>query len=113
MAVACAHGQTRTTAAELVIQGYVRVNAKRIEQAARPIGIGDVLTIAFPNRVVVLEVLGIAERRGSYPEASKLYRCLEEDAAQRSASVRRGEEKPGLISETRLPREAGAFLFEA
>lgn len=72
--------RTRTTAAELVSQGYVRINARRAEQAARPVGIGDVLTIAFPNRVVVLEVLGITERRGSYPEALKLYRHLEEDA---------------------------------
>ena len=73
--------RTRTTAAELISQGYVRVNSRRVEQSARPVGIGDVLTIAFPNRVVVLEVLGIAERRGPYAEASKLYRRLEEDAA--------------------------------
>lgn len=86
--------RTRTTAAELVIQGYVRVNAKRIEQAARPIGIGDVLTIAFPNRVVVLEVLGIAERRGSYPEASKLYRRLEEDAAHGAQASGVGKKSP-------------------
>jgi ribosome-associated heat shock protein Hsp15 len=69
--------KTRTGAAQLVTQGHVRVNTKRVEQAAKPVGAGDVLTVAFHNRVVVLEILGCADRRGPYAEASKLYRLIE------------------------------------
>jgi ribosome-associated heat shock protein Hsp15 len=69
--------KTRTGAAQLVNQGHVRVNSKRIEQSAKPVGAGDVLTISFHNRVVVLEILGCADRRGPYAEASKLYRLIE------------------------------------
>lgn len=69
--------KTRTGAADFIIQGHVRVNSKRVEQAAKPVGAGDILTIAFHNRVVVLEVLACADRRGPYAEASKLYRLIE------------------------------------
>ena len=69
--------KTRPLAVRLIEQGYVRIDGKRIEQPARPVGAGNVLTIAFERRIVVLEILGCAERRGSYPEASKLYRLVE------------------------------------
>jgi ribosome-associated heat shock protein Hsp15 len=69
--------RTRTAAAELISQGHVRVNSRRVEQVAKPVACGDVLTIAFHNRVVVLEILAMAERRGPYAEASQLYRLIE------------------------------------
>jgi ribosome-associated heat shock protein Hsp15 len=69
--------KTRPAAVELITQGFVRVDGKRVEQPARPVGAGNVLTIAFEHRIVVLEILGCAERRRSYPEASKLYRLLQ------------------------------------
>ncbi len=69
--------RTRTAAAELIDQGYVRVNGKRVEQVAKPVSAGDILTIALANRVMVLEVLGFSERRGPYSEASQLYRLIE------------------------------------
>lgn len=72
--------KTRTGAAELVRLGYVRVNGKRAEQVAKPVAAGDVLTVALPGRVVVLEVLGFSERRGPYVEAAKLYRLLGDEA---------------------------------
>lgn len=68
--------KTRTSAAELVRLGFVRVNGKRAEQAAKPVAVGDVLTVALPRKVVVLEVLGCSERRGPFIEASKLYRPI-------------------------------------
>ena len=73
--------KTRALAAELIAQGYVRVDGKRAEQSARPVGAGNILTIAFERRVVVLEVLGLAERRGPYSEASRLYRVIDETEA--------------------------------
>lgn len=70
--------RTRPAAVALIMAGFVRVNSKRAEQVAKPVGVGDILTLALPHRVVVLEILGIAERRGAFPEASKLYRIIDE-----------------------------------
>ncbi len=73
--------KTRPLAVQLIAQGHVRVNGKRAEQSAKLVGAGDILTIAFERRVNVLEILGCAERRGPYPEASKLYRLIDESEA--------------------------------
>jgi ribosome-associated heat shock protein Hsp15 len=82
--------KTRALAAELIAQGYVRVDGKRAEQSARPVGAGYVLTIAFERRVVVLEILGLAERRGPYSEASRLYRLIDE--AEAAAPLKRSRQ---------------------
>ncbi len=74
--------KTRSLAAHLIGQGFVRVDGKRTEQAAKQVGPGAVLTIAFEHRIVVVEILGCAERRGPYPEASKLYRVIEDSASK-------------------------------
>lgn len=68
--------KTRTGAGELVRSGYVRVNGRRAEQPAKSVAAGDVLTIALPRRVIVLEVLGFSDRRGPFVEAAKLYRSI-------------------------------------
>ena len=86
--------RTRTAAVEMISQGYVRINARRAEQAAKPVGIGDVLTIALPHRVLVLEVLGFAERRGPYAEALKLYPMIEDDAESGSQTPAPEKESP-------------------
>ena len=72
--------RTRALAVELIAQGYVRVDGRRVEQAAKPVGPGNVLTLALAQKVVVLEILGCAERRGAYPEASQLYRIIDGEA---------------------------------
>lgn len=66
--------KTRALAQELAESGKVRVNGRKIDAAAQPVRVGDVLTIGLRGRVLVLEVLGFAERRGAYPEARTLYR---------------------------------------
>ena len=73
--------KSRTQAAHLIERGYVRIDGKRTEQAAKLVGPGNVLTIAFEHRIVVVEILDCAERRGPYPEASKLYRVLDDSAS--------------------------------
>jgi ribosome-associated heat shock protein Hsp15 len=73
--------RTRPAAVALIESGFVRVNAKRAEQAAKPVGVGDVLTLALPHRVVVLEILGVAERRSGFSDASKLYRLIDPPTA--------------------------------
>jgi ribosome-associated heat shock protein Hsp15 len=68
--------RTRTLAAQLVGDGHVRVNAQRIETPAKPVGPGDVLTIALDRRVRVLRIVAIAPRRGGAEDAKRLFEEL-------------------------------------
>jgi ribosome-associated heat shock protein Hsp15 len=65
--------RTRTAASELVERGRVRLNGARMTNPARPVGPGDVLTLALPHATRVVRVLGAAERRGSFTDAQALY----------------------------------------
>lgn len=68
--------RTRSLAARLVGEGHVRVNAQRTETPAKPVGPGDVLTIALERQVRVLRIVAIAPRRGGAQEASRLFEEL-------------------------------------
>ncbi len=68
--------RTRSLAAKLVAEGYVRVNARRVMIPAMAIGPGDVLTIALRYQVRVLRVVAPGARRGSAGEASLLFEEL-------------------------------------
>lgn len=74
--------KTRSLATKLVADGHVRVNAQRIDTPAKPVGPGDVLTIALESRVAVLRITGIGTRRGPFSEA----RLLFEDLSPREAA---------------------------
>jgi ribosome-associated heat shock protein Hsp15 len=71
--------RTRALARELIENGYVRVDGQKAGHSAKQVGPGNVLTIALAQKVVVLEILGCADRRGSYLEAQKLYRSIGPD----------------------------------
>ncbi len=68
--------RTRTLAGRLVGEGYVRVNAQRIETPAKPVGPGDVLTIALERQVRVLRIVAITSRRGGAEDAKLLFEEL-------------------------------------
>ena len=65
--------RTRTAAARLVLDGHVRVNAKRELTCAKRVRDGDVLTIALGREVRVVRLRGFAARRGSATDAQRLY----------------------------------------
>ncbi|GGH31479.1 heat-shock protein Hsp15 [Alsobacter metallidurans] len=65
--------KTRTISSELIENGRVRVNGARVTSPARGLAVGDVLTLALPHAVRVIRVTGVAERRGSFPDAQTLY----------------------------------------
>jgi ribosome-associated heat shock protein Hsp15 len=65
--------RTRSAAAELAAQGYVRVNGNRIDAASRPVAVGDVITVALDRTIRIMQVDGFAERRGSAAAARALY----------------------------------------
>lgn len=68
--------KTRTLAQTFVAGGKVRVNTVRVEKPNHAVKPGDVLTFVRGKRVVVVEVLALAERRGPAKEAQMLYNDL-------------------------------------
>ena len=71
--------KTRTLAAKLVAEGYVRVNGERVENAAKALAVGDVVTVAAAHTTAVVRVEALGERRGPAPEARRLYAELGRD----------------------------------
>jgi ribosome-associated heat shock protein Hsp15 len=77
--------KSRTSAAQLVANGKVRVNRMRVVKPSHPLREGDVLTIALRGEVRVLEVLAMGVRRGPPPEARLLYRMKDSENPSRSS----------------------------
>ena len=73
--------KTRTSAAKLVSDGFVRVNSERNENPGKGVAVGDVLTIAARHVTAVVRVEALGERRGPAPEARRLYADLGRDDA--------------------------------
>ncbi len=69
--------KTRTSAAKLVTEGFVRVNGRRADTPAKAVGIGDVLTVAAPHRTALIRIIAAGERRGPAPDARLLYDDLD------------------------------------
>ena len=68
--------KSRTSAAQLVLDGKVRVNRARIGKPSHAIRAGDVLTIALKGKVLIVRVLAPGARRGPPLEARALYEDL-------------------------------------
>jgi ribosome-associated heat shock protein Hsp15 len=68
--------KTRTSAAKLVADGHVRLNGTRLNDPAKAVKAGDVLTIALERTVRVLKVQALGKRRGPAPEAQALFEDL-------------------------------------
>ncbi len=73
--------RTRTLASEVVTKGYVRVNGNRITKPAQLIGPGDILTLRQGRAIRVVRIIGLAERRGSAPDAQALYEEMHQNNA--------------------------------
>ena len=66
----------RSTAAELIETGKVRINRERVYKCSQTVKAGDVLTIAVGAHIRVAKILAEAERRGSASVASQLYQDM-------------------------------------
>jgi len=73
--------KTRTLAAKLVTDGFVRLNGQRTDNAAKAVAVGDVITLALARTTLVIRVESLGERRGPAPEARQLYADLSHDDA--------------------------------
>jgi ribosome-associated heat shock protein Hsp15 len=77
--------KTRSLAQKLVVAGHVRANRERVAQSSDLVRRGDVLTVTLDRRVLVLRVQGFADRRGSAPEAQRLYEDMSPPPPPREA----------------------------
>lgn len=67
----------RSMTVDLLRKRRIRVNDQLMSKAHYLIRPGDVVTLVRPEKVTVVEVLGLGKRRGPAPEAQGLYRLLE------------------------------------
>jgi ribosome-associated heat shock protein Hsp15 len=84
--------KTRSLAARLVADGFVRVNGRRAENPAKAVAVGDVLTVAAHHTTAVVRVEALGERRGPAPEARRLYSEIAEPGRDDAALVSPPEE---------------------
>lgn len=69
--------RSRSAAQALAEKGIVRLNGRRIDRAHSPVRVGDLVTLPQGERVRVVRVLLLPERRGPASEASACYDELE------------------------------------
>ena len=93
--------KSRGLAAKLVSDGKLRINGERFTKPGKTVRPGDVLTFRLHERIRIVRILGLGERRGPAPEAQALYEDISPPSEPRppQASVRRekwgGDRKPG------------------
>jgi ribosome-associated heat shock protein Hsp15 len=79
--------KSRSLAAKLIEDGYIRVNRQRVVKAAACVKCGDVLTATLHGRIRIIEILALGCRRGPPVEAQTLYNELQlSDAGQAPAA---------------------------
>ena len=65
--------KARSSAAELVESGRVRINGERQRSPGHGVKRGDVLTVSLDRAVRLMRVTDFAERRGDATAARRLY----------------------------------------
>ncbi|KUP92108.1 RNA-binding S4 domain-containing protein [Tritonibacter horizontis] len=65
--------KTRSLAAKQVGAGHVRVNGSKATKPSQNVAVGDVLTFTQADRVRVVRLISVSERRGPAAEAQTLY----------------------------------------
>jgi ribosome-associated heat shock protein Hsp15 len=95
--------KSRADCARLAAAGLLRINRQPTDKAHARLRAGDVLTLPLRDRVLVVEVVALAARRGPAAEARLLYREIAEPA-EACGSGQEAAYPPPLKSETRSPR---------
>ena len=85
--------KTRGLATKVVAGGHVRVNSQKIAKAAYSVSPGDTLTFPQGNRIRVVQILALAERRGPATEAQTLYEDLTPPPPETPAAAPKTEGK--------------------
>ena len=96
--------KTRTLAQEAIEAGRVLIGGERVK-LARPVHIGDDVTIRIGDVLRVVTVMGLSDQRGPAPVAQNLYEETPESARLRAeAAAERGLfREPGAAIEHGRP----------
>lgn len=65
--------KSRSIAQELCESRHIRLNGRVVERSSTPVKPGQVLTIPLGERIKVVRVNVLPERRGPFVEASRAY----------------------------------------
>ena len=77
--------KSRTLAQAVIETGYVRIDRKRVDKSSEEVRVGSIIALPLHDRVRVLRVLKLPERRGPAPEARTCYEELSvDDSSARS-----------------------------
>lgn len=68
--------KSRTLAQDLIETGHVRIDGKRIEKSSEEVRAGSVIALPLHDKVRVLRVLSLPQRRGPASEARACYEEL-------------------------------------
>lgn len=90
--------KTRTRAQKLIQSGAVRINGRRVLAPDHRVGVGDGLTFILHERLRVLKVLGLAERRGSAQQTAGLFEDVSPDVPRRLSVPERPVSAPAESS---------------
>ena len=71
--------KSRTLAQVMLEQGMTRIDGKRVTKPSEPVRIGSVIAIPLLDRVRVVRVLALPERRGPASEALSAYEEIARD----------------------------------
>jgi ribosome-associated heat shock protein Hsp15 len=77
--------RNRDAAAEVITEGHLRLNGQHCLKPGHGVGPGDVLTFVQADRIRVIRILALAQRRGPAEQAQALY--LDLDAPQTASSA--------------------------
>ena len=72
--------KSRTLAQAVIDTGYVRIDGKRVEKSSDDVRVGSVIGLPLNDRVRILRVLSLPDRRGPASEARLCYEELGIDA---------------------------------
>jgi ribosome-associated heat shock protein Hsp15 len=68
--------RSRTLAQAVIETGFVRIDGKRVEKTSEEVYVGSVIALPLRDRVRILRVLALPQRRGPPAEARSCYEEL-------------------------------------
>jgi len=68
--------KSRTQAQAVIETGHVRIDGKRVEKSSEEVRAGSIVALPLHDRVRVVRVLSLPNRRGPAPEARACYEEL-------------------------------------
>jgi ribosome-associated heat shock protein Hsp15 len=77
--------KSRTLAQGLIDAGHVRIDGRRVQKSSEEVRVGSVIALPLHDKVRVLRVLALPQRRGPAPEARACYQELGVDDSGRAS----------------------------